>query len=425
MLFFYWKKFRQDKLTNQPSIEEYIEENSTLLDLDPSFNKKYFVELANLKSDNILSNNFAKSQYNYRKTIIIPESFDNSIFGWLSFIRNIDDTKLFNLLNAEGFMYLYFLKTTYFLLFIMSFMSILLVVPIIVYNDSNISLRSHSNEVNGLQIKNSTSNNTVYELDFLQSLTVKNIYNNDAKIYVILVISYIITFMAYYHVYNYKKKLELLTQYHENDNLDNDVSLHTIHLREINKYLTYKETLKLLSDFFQIHFFNEVLSIQVIPNYDKIVKIINTMFSLESELNKVERDNYYNFIKQKKEINGVVVDYEVFLKQKIKISQNILDYYRQLLARENTGNAFVCFKNPQIVQQILKNTNKYITSYGHTFHGTLLNMKNWRIKRAAAPSDIIWDNIKYSKRNRLIKMFLFTAVFFYICLDVFTPKVVS
>lgn len=423
LFFFYWKSYRKDKLTNFASIEERLEINSTLLNLDPTFNKKHFVELANLKSNNLFNNNFVKKLNKERKKVTIPNDINNTFFGWFFFVKNIDDTELYNLINAEGFMYLYFLKTTAFLFFIMSLISLFLILPIITYNDHS-PIRSPSNPYTNALYSNSTNLNQT-KLDFLQSLTAKNVYNNEVKIYLILLISYIICIMGYYHVYNYKKKLDLMSEYNKDDDIDNDVSVHSIHIREINKHLSYKESSKLLEDFFKIHFYDDVISIQVIPNYDKIVKLINEMFQLQCELNKIERNNYLLLKKVTKKINGVVVDYETYLKEKVKIIDKLKEYYRKLIARKTTGNAFICFKNPQTAKKILKNKSLFINQNKNTFHGSILQMENWRIKKASSPSDLIWQNIKYTKRNRLLKMILFTAILFYACLFVITPKVVS
>jgi hypothetical protein len=59
------------------------------------------------------------------------------------------------------------------------------------------------------------------------------------------------------------------------------------------------------------------------------------------------------------------------------------------------------------------------------FEGTLLNIKNWIIKRAPSPSDILWDNIKYSRKWRTIRMISFTIALFIVCLIIITPNVIN
>ena len=447
IIFYWWRIYRRDRLANNPSIEDITQEESMKLKLDQTFDKKYFIELANLKSHNQIKNSFSQNNYKYRKNIIIPHSLDDDLFGWWSFCGNFNENQLLNLLNTEGYMYLYFLKSTYYFLLLISCISIFIILPINIYNDEFISIREQGSTKKLVDklLKNSTDttlNNTV-QLDFLTSMTAKNIYNSDNKIYIILILSYLITFLAYYYVYNYKKKLDSISRNEEynkriydpdgdnqdivDDSIDNDVSTHSIHIREINRNLSYKETLKLLSDYFNMRFFNEVLSIQVVPNYDKIIGIIDRRYHYECELNKTQ---FFNFnkperLKARKTINGCNVDLELYYRNKIIILERLIDFYRKLLVRKNTGNAFICFKNPNIVKNILENKEKFIFSNKDTLHGTLLGVKNWNVKKAPLPSDIIWQNIKYSKRNRIFKMYFFTFVLFFVFLYLVTPKEVK
>ena len=99
----------------------------------------------------------------------------------------------------------------------------------------------------------------------------------------------------------------------------------------------------------------------------------------------------------------------------------MLKFYRELNSKRNTGNAFILFKSPTIVDEIL-NHKEIIIGRMNSFEGTLLNVGNWIIKRAPTPSDILWDNIKYSKKWRTIKMIVFTLVLFIGCLIIITPN---
>ena len=58
----------------------------------------------------------------------------------------------------------------------------------------------------------------------------------------------------------------------------------------------------------------------------------------------------------------------------IFIIENMLKFYRQLNAKKNTGNAFISFTNPNIVENILGNKT-IITNQANTFHGKLLNIE--------------------------------------------------
>lgn len=307
--------------------------------------------------------------------------------------------------------------------------------------ENDIFSKNEDNNVNNNNNTNySTANNSNYiiiEIDFLQTLTVKNVYKSDSTIYSVLIFSYIITFMAYFHVYNYKKKLDLLTKSDiEVNNVDTNVSKHTIHIRNLNRNLSYKEAQKLLTEFITMSLHNknsiDIVSVQVIPNYDKIINLIDKKFSLESKLANIKKANnktehYFQRVKEKLKCKGGNVYYadkELLMKEKIKIINNLLNFYRKLIARKNTGNAFVCFKNIESAKNILKNKEEIIYSLQNTLHGSILNVSHWNITSAPSPSDIIWQNIKYSKKVRLIKMVFITAILFYVFLKLITPMFV-
>lgn len=319
-------------------------------------------------------------------------------------------------------MYLYFLRSTGFLMFIISFISIIIILPLFAAGDGI------KNSFKPMEHENIQAN---YTVDFIQTLTVKNVYSSDQVIYLVLILSYIITFMAYYHVYNYQNKLMLITE-NENENesrenIDTDASLHSLHIRGLNKNLNYKETEKVMNEFLNMCLVgHEVLSIQVIPNYDKIIELIDQKFNLESTLNQLERKNFNRLFSNRIKMyqGNFLIDSELYMREKIKVTNHLLDFYRKLIVRKNTGSAFITFRNPSIVNSILKNKNIFLKKQ-ETVYGALLSVGNWTIGRAPAPSDILWHNIKYSKIGRIIKMILMTGVLFYLCLRVITPQYVS
>jgi hypothetical protein len=220
------------------------------------------------------------------------------------------------------------------------------------------------------------------EKQLLQKLTIENAYESSAKLYVVLTFSFIYTFMAYFFVYNFKRKLISVQGKVEcEDSYDAEISRHTLHIRGINTNLSYIDAKKLMQSYFDISYAGRVAEIQVIPHYDVLMSLIERKSALESKLNKFKKLNekYYgkreiesvmNIFKCKKEL----VDGEIYYNNWVRIIDILLDFYRKLNSKTNTGNAFVSFKTPSIVQEIMNNKN-LIYNKADSFHGELLNIK--------------------------------------------------
>ena len=185
--------------------------------------------------------------------------------------------------------------------------------------------------------------------------------------------------MAYYHVYNYKKKLELIRKKVETeDSMDSEISHHTLHIRGLNKNLSYLEAKRIIHNFFDIHFNDLILEIQVIPNYDNLMSLIDRKFEIETKYDKYKNLNDKNKKQRALEslewICGSKVDGEIYYKNWIKIINGMLKFYRKLNMKKNTGNAFISFKNSYITEEILNNKN-LIYKHSDTFNGQLLEIK--------------------------------------------------
>jgi len=282
-------------------------------------------------------------------------SKDYTFFGWIKFVYNTNDKQVFSLCNAEGFMYLYFLRTTGLMLLLMSIFSIVLMIPLF-------SVKSEEAE----------------NISILQKLTIKNAYDNSIKLYIVLLISLVYTVLAYFYVYNFRKKLDIIkNSVQTEDSLDNDISSHTLHIRGINKNLSYKEAKKILNSFFEIYFPN-IVEIHVIANYDRLMELIDRKFSVESSFNKYRIKNWKHQGKREIINSGMIcgykIDGEIYYKHWMKITNSMLSFYRSLNMKRNTGNAFVSFKDPMIVNKILRNPLN-IFQRAETLNGKVLEVK--------------------------------------------------
>ena len=162
-----------------------------------------------------------------------------------------------------------------------------------------------------------------------------------------------------------------------------------------------------------------------------LTKLIEQKFLYQGRYDAYFNQNIKNYPIRKKITNDYFfklkkseIDAEIYYKHLSDITNNMLDFYRSLSSKRNTGNAFIVFKSPKMVDEILQNKN-LIFSKMNSFEGTLLSMNNWLIKSAPSPSDIIWDNIKYSKKWRKIRMLFFNTSLFIICLIIITPNFIN
>jgi hypothetical protein len=285
-------------------------------------------------------------------------SKDYSFLAWIRFVYNTDDKQVFSLCNAEGFLYLYFLRSAGIFFLILSVSSIVVMIPLFIVKFENV------------------------ERQLLQKLTIENAYDSSAKLYVVLLFSFIYTFMAYFFVYNFKRKLiSIQGKVQSEDSYDAEISRHTLHIRGINANLSYIDAKKLMQSYFDISYAGRVAEIHVIPHYDVLMDLIERKSTFESKLNKYKKQNenfggkretetVLNIFRCKKD----VVDGEIYYSNWVRIIDNLLDFYRKLNSKSNTGNAFVSFKTPSIVQEIIDDKN-LIYNKADSFHGELLGIK--------------------------------------------------
>ena len=285
------------------------------------------------------------------------------------------------------------------------------------------------------QYQNTSYNNYTRnkELPSLLKPTIANAYSNPFKLWIILIFSIFYTCAAYYHLYAFVKKvIEIKNNYKTIDHsLENVIRKHAIHIRGINQNLSYLEAKKFIENFFQTNFATHLVGMELIANYDILDNLIEKKFLYQSfhekytqynlshypERKELSPEGWFNCCRRHKK----KIDAEIYFQHLANINEKMLKFYRQLNSRRNTGNAFVLFKSPIIVDEIL-NHKELIIGKMNSFEGTLLNVGNWIIKRAPTPSDILWDNIKYSKKWRTIRMVVFTLALFIVCLIIITPN---
>lgn len=439
IIFHFFRQYRKDKLITNKFSMTYKDEIDTD-DMYLFLNERGAKELAEQRMSKISDKSKNRSSnYNHERIKKLrKKTKDYSFFGWFKFIYNISDKDVMTVMNAEGYIYIYYQRITAFLFLFLSFFSLVILVPLYLIGKAEENSEILDQFMNLTFSNTSTitpiihNNSLKKELPSLLKPTIANAYTNPFKLWIILFFSVFYTCAAYYHLYAFVKKIiEIKKNYKTIDHsLENIIRKHAIHIRGINQSLSYLEAKKFIENFFQTNFSTHLVGIELIANYDILDSLIEKKFLYQSFHEKYSQYNLSHYPERKELSSGhwlncckkhKKIDAQIYFQHLTNINEKMLKFYRQLNSRRNTGNAFILFKSPLIVDDIL-NHKEIIIGKMNSFEGTLLNVGNWIIKRAPTPSDILWDNIKYSKKWRTIRMVVFTLVLFIVCLIIITPN---
>ena len=439
IIFHFFRQYRKDKLITNKFSMTYKDEIDTD-DMYLFLNERGAKELAEQRMSKISDKSKNRSSnYNHERIKKLrKKTKDYSFFGWFKLIYNISDKDVMTVMNAEGYIYIYYQRITAFLFLFLSFFSLVILVPLYLIGKTEENSEILDQFMNLTFSNTSTitpiihNNSLKKELPSLLKPTIANAYTNPFKLWIILFFSVFYTCAAYYHLYAFVKKIiEIKKNYKTIDHsLENIIRKHAIHIRGINQSLSYLEAKKFIENFFQTNFSTHLVGIELIANYDILDSLIEKKFLYQSFHEKYSQYNLSHYPERKELSSGhwlncckkhKKIDAQIYFQHLTNINEKMLKFYRQLNSRRNTGNAFILFKSPLIVDDIL-NHKEIIIGKMNSFEGTLLNVGNWIIKRAPTPSDILWDNIKYSKKWRTIRMVVFTLALFIVCLIIITPN---
>ena len=447
IIFHFFRQYRKDKLiTNKFSMtyKDEIDTDDMYLHLNIKGAKELSDQRFSRFSEDGRVSKYKSSFYNHERIKKLrKKTKDYSFFGWFKFIYYISDKEAMTVMNAEGYIYIYYQRITGHLFLFLSFISLFILIPLYLIGqdpkkDVNDEIMKRNMNISLSNITSNPPNNYNYshlkELPSILKPTIANAYSNPFKLWIILIFSLFYTCASYYHLYAYVKKIiEIKKNYGIIDHsLENVIRKHSIHIRGINQNLSYLEAKKIIENFFQTNFSSYLVGVELIANYDILDSLINKKYVYQSCYDKYNQYNlshyperkelssdegFFNFCRK----NKYKRDAEIYFQHLVNINEKMLKFYRELNAKKNTGNAFILFKSPIIVDEILSH-KELIIGRMNSFEGTLLNVGNWIIKRAPTPSDILWDNIKYSKKWRTIRMVTFTLALFIVCLIIITPN---
>ena len=443
IIFHFFRQYRKDKLITNKFSMDYKDEIDTD-DMYLHLNERGAKELAETRisriSDNErLSKNYSL-KYNHEKIKKLrKKTKDYSFFGWFKFIYNISDKEVMTIMNGEGYIYIYYQRITANLFLFLSFISLFIIIPFYLVGSTTKNSEIMDKFMN-ITLPNTTSTPPISynytksrQLPSILKPTIANAYTNPFKLWIILIFSLLYTCAAYYHLYTYVKKIIEIKKNdkHIDHSLENVIRKHAIHIRGINQSLSYLEAKKIIENFFLTNFSTYLVGVNLIANYDILDSLIEKKFIYQSFHEKYTQYNLSHYPERKElspegwfnccQSNKYKRDAEIYFQHLVNINEKMLKFYRELNSKRNTGNAFILFKSPIIVDEIL-NHKEIIIGRMNSFEGTLLNVGNWIIKRAPTPSDILWDNIKYSKKWCTIRMVVFTLALFIVCLIIITPN---
>ena len=119
--------------------------------------------------------------------------------------------------------------------------------------------------------------------------------------------------------------------------MDSELSLHTLHIRGLARNLGFYEAQKVLKSFFDIMWADQISQIHVISNYDRLMDLINEKFRIETSYNQYKQKNLSYNQRILIKVENFYVDAEIYHENLMLINNNLLNFYRKLNSKSNTG----------------------------------------------------------------------------------------
>ena len=131
IIFHFFRQYRKDKLITNKFSMTYKDEIDTD-DMYLYLNERGAKELVEQRLSKVSDKSKSKSsKYNHERIKALrKKTKDYSFFGWFKFIYNISDKDVMTVMNAEGYIYIYYQRITAFLFLFLSFFSIFILIPL-------------------------------------------------------------------------------------------------------------------------------------------------------------------------------------------------------------------------------------------------------------------------------------------------------
>ena len=349
IIFHFFRQYRKDKLITNKFSMTYKDEIDTD-DMYLFLNERGAKELAEQRMSKISDKSKNRSSnYNHERIKKLrKKTKDYSFFGWFKFIYNISDKDVMTVMNAEGYIYIYYQRITAFLFLFLSFFSLVILVPLYLIGKTEENSEILDQFMNLTFSNTSTitpiihNNSLKKELPSLLKPTIANAYTNPFKLWIILFFSVFYTCAAYYHLYAFVKKIiEIKKNYKTIDHsLENIIRKHAIHIRGINQSLSYLEAKKFIENFFQTNFSTHLVGIELIANYDILDSLIEKKFLYQSFHEKYSQYNLSHYPERKELSSGhwlncckkhKKIDAQIYFQHLTNINEKMLKFYRQLV----------------------------------------------------------------------------------------------
>ena len=265
------------------------------------------------------------------------------------------------------------------------------------------------------------------EGDWLTKLSTSSILDSDIRLTALLCLGFVTLTYAYINLITLNRNREMILEITEQTtSIESKFSANTIHVKGIDRNLNYLKIKSIMASLFEKVFPGKVLEITVIPRYSTLLSLYTERHRLESKLCGFKELNEAKNIRisMRLGILGPNVDGVNYIEQELKIIDKIISFYRGLNNKENCGNAFVSFYSKKTVEKLLKNQH-VLFQHKRSLEGKLLNLPDWKLSKAASPSNIIWENIKYGRLGRFLKMITNNILFFFLSFVLLSPAHIS
>ena len=196
IIFHFFRQYRKDKLITNKFSMTYKDEIDTD-DMYLFLNERGAKELAEQRMSKIREKKKNRSSnYNHERIKKLrKKTKDYSFFGWFKFIYNISDKDVMTVMNAEGYIYIYYQRITAFLFLFLSFFSLVILVPLYLIGKTEENSEILDQFMNLTFSNTSTitpiihNNSLKKELPSLLKPTIANAYTNPFKLWIILFVS--------------------------------------------------------------------------------------------------------------------------------------------------------------------------------------------------------------------------------------------
>eukprot|EP00347_Sterkiella_histriomuscorum_P016017 403354814 len=309
-------------------------------------------------------------------------------------LYSVDEYKLFKLQNADGYFYLLFLKYSAGLFSIMSFFSLLILLPsYTVLHDSKF-------------------NYLVSDIKNLDKYTLSDSLQNPQVVMVVVIFTILFTVLAYFMIIKFSQRMSDFQFVPQIQFVDNFAAMHSVMIRGINKKIGVQHANEMIRKVFDERFPNKVVQVQTIRNTDNVQNLFSRRQIYQKKYKYYRGQNSLQGFKDmiirgsRLKCNRQIVDAEAYYEKKLELIEAQWQTIQELATSENIGVAFVSFKEKDCVVSTIDEIDIVQTKLVGKPHYEKLHIQNWEVEQAYPASDIIWTQMNKGKTRPYVIRFL-------------------